>query len=135
MYIPIIINSFNFITLQYWLIATNARHEILSNPSYYQNLTTNFPHYIPSPYEEQIDLDIPRTFPDDNFISKSETLVKIKNVLLAYSRRSMSIGYCQGFNHIVAKIFTITDNEVSIYIYIHINTLHRKKSFGFLLSL
>ena len=86
-----------------------------NNPGYYASLTTNFPDYIPCPYENQIDLDIHRTFPEDPFFEDQKILKKLRNICIAYSRRSISIGYCQGFNHIIGKILKITQNEVYIY--------------------
>jgi hypothetical protein len=35
----------------------------------------------------------------------------LKNVLLAYSRRNISIGYCQGFNFIVGRLLKVFNNE------------------------
>ena len=76
------------------------------------------PDYIPCPYEKHIDLDIKRTYPKDPFFKDENNLKKLKNVLLAYSRRCSSIGYCQGFNLIVGKILKICQNEVKKNIYI-----------------
>jgi len=42
-----------------------------------------------------------------------ETIRKLKNILLAYSRRNISIGYCQGFNFIVGRLLKIYTNEVN----------------------
>jgi hypothetical protein len=56
--------------------------------------------------------DIPRT--------RAETLKnnkdyeqKLKNILICYSIRNNSIGYCQGFNFIVCRILEIMQNEVN----------------------
>jgi hypothetical protein len=38
-------------------------------------------------------------------------LKKLKNVLLAFSRRNISIGYVQGFNFIVGRLLKVLDNE------------------------
>lgn len=85
---------------------------MLNNKNYYKNLTENFPEFIPSPYENQIDLDVTRTFPDDNFFQEENNLKKLKNILLAYSRRNIIIGYCQGFNFIVGRLIKVYPNEV-----------------------
>ena len=103
-----------------WLISSGAKRDIINNPNYYLNLTKNYPEYIPGPYEEQIDLDIPRTFPEDPFFKIENNLKSLKNILLAYSRRTSSIGYCQGFNYIVGKILKLCQNEVYIIIYLKI---------------
>ena len=52
-----------------------------------------------------------RTFPNNPFFMKEDTLKSMKNVLLAYSRRNISIGYCQGFNFIVGRLLYIFNNE------------------------
>jgi hypothetical protein len=44
---------------------------------------------------------IKRTFSGDPIFHTDETLTKLANILLAYSRRNKSICYCQGFNFIV----------------------------------
>lgn len=56
-------------------------------------------------------MDLHRTYPCDEFFKKSSTLKSMKNILLAYSRRNVSIGYCQGFNFIVGRILKILRNE------------------------
>ena len=42
----------------------------------------------------------------------------LKNVLIAFSRRVTTIGYCQGFNFIVGRILKICQNEVIKYLII-----------------
>lgn len=100
-----------------WLLASGAKREIINYRNYYTNLTTGYPKGVPSPYEEQINLDIKRTFPDDSYFANDEVLDKLKNILLAYSRRNISIGYCQGFNFIVGRILKIINDEVYTYAY------------------
>ena len=98
-----------------WLISSGAKREIQNNPNYYTNLTTNYPETsVPSPYITQIDLDIKRTFPNDTFFHNPLILRKLRNVLIAYSRRNTTIGYAQGFNFIVGKILKQIPNEVRI---------------------
>ena len=46
------------------------------------------------------------------FFKDEKIINKLKNILLAYSRRNISVGYSQGFNFIVGKILKIIDNEV-----------------------
>ena len=59
-----------------------------------------------------------RTYPDDPFFLDNNNLMKMKNVLLTYSRRNVSIGYCQGFNFIVGRLLKIFDKEVFFLIII-----------------
>ena len=110
---------------------------MLYNPNYYNNLLNNYPENIPSPFEAQINLDLGRTYPNDSFftekenikklkniliaVSRRETTIniqKLKNILIAISRRETTIGYCQGFNFIVGKILKICGNEVIIFLFI-----------------
>ncbi len=110
--------------IQIWLLTSGAKREIMNNPDYYKNLTERFPKNIPSPFVEQIDMvfieklfispnqDVRRTFPDDLMFRKEDVLQKLKNVLLAYSRRNLTIGYCQGFNFIVGRLVKIYSEEV-----------------------
>ena len=64
-------------------------------------------------YKEAIEKDLNRTFPDEIFYQKKENIDKIRNILLAFSRRNSSIGYTQGFNLIVGRILEIVEDEVS----------------------
>ena len=87
---------------------------LLFNRNYYNNLLNNYPENIPSPFEAQINLDLGRTYPNDPFFKEKENIQKLKNILIAISRRETTIGYCQGFNFIVGKILKICKNEVII---------------------
>ena len=91
---------------------------MLHNPNYYNNLLNNYPDNIPSPFEAQINLDLGRTYPNDSFFTEKENIKKLKNILIAVSRRETTIGYCQGFNFIVGKILKICGNEVIIFLFI-----------------
>jgi hypothetical protein len=83
------------------------------NNNYYSNLIENYPESIASPYENQIDLDLDRTFPQDPFFQDKKNLTKLKNILLAFTRRESTIGYCQGFNFIVGKLLKVCEDEVT----------------------
>lgn len=83
-------------------------------PKYYENLV-NFPKDIPSPFESQIEMDLNRTFPNDPYFKLKSTIISLKNVLLAYSRRNVTIGYCQGFNFIVGRLLKVLGNEENAF--------------------
>ena len=85
---------------------------MLNFPNYYHNILYNYPDYIPSIYEQTIEKDLNRTFPEEEFFQKKETIDKLRNILLAFSRRNSSIGYNQGFNLIVGRILEIVEDEV-----------------------
>ena len=91
---------------------------MLYNKNYYYNLLHKFPKNIPNVFEEQIDLDLRRTYPNDKFFQNNNNIAMLKNVLIAFSRRVTTIGYCQGFNFIVGRILKICQNEVIKYLII-----------------
>ena len=97
----------------FWLIASGAKREMLNFPNYYDNILNNYPNYIPSIYEQTIEKDLSRTFPEEEFYQKKDNIEKLRNILIAFSRRNSSIGYIQGFNFIVGRILEIVENEVS----------------------
>ncbi|GAA5820249.1 hypothetical protein JCM3770_003152 [Rhodotorula araucariae] len=54
---------------------------------------------------KQIDMDCHRTFPTNVFFAgNGPGVAKLRNVLIAYSRRNPKIGYCQGMNNLVATL-------------------------------
>lgn len=81
--------------------------------NYYYNLLHKFPEDIPTLFETQINLDLGRTFPKDPFFIDKNNIAKLKNILIAFTRREATIGYCQGFNFIVGKILKICKDEVN----------------------
>ena len=118
---------------EYWLIATETKIAKKNNPNYYSNLLNNFPKNNELNQNEiQISLDVNRTFPDDEkFMKKVKSL---SNILVAYSRRNLLVGYCQGYNYIVGKILSITNDEENafwIFVYIVENLLPINYSDGF----
>lgn len=82
-------------------------------PNYYKNITQNYPSFIPSSYERQINLDLSRSYPGEAYFRIEANLTKLKTVLIAYSRRNVVVGYCQGFNFIVGKLLLQYDSEVT----------------------
>ena len=88
---------------------------MLSNKDYYKNLV-EYSQTFKSLNEHQINMDLKRTFPEDPYFRKETSLQKLKNVLICYSIRNSSIGYCQGFNFIAARLLKVLDNEVN-YLY------------------
>ena len=90
---------------------------MLYNKNYYNTILNKYPKSIPSIFENQINLDLGRTYPNDPFYKDKKNIERLKNILLAISRRETTIGYCQGFNFIVGRILKICDNEVIILIY------------------
>ena len=99
----------------YWLIASGAKREMLNNKGYYQSLLKHFPNGTQSPSEKIINLDIPRTFPNEPFFKEERNRDKLKNILTAFVRRNTSIGYTQGFNCIVGKLLLVVGDEEEVF--------------------
>ena len=75
---------------------------------------------VPSLYEKQIDKDIKRT--NSAALKNNPDLKqKMKNVLMCYSIRNSSIGYCQGFNFLVLRLLEVLKGEVIILFIIIFN--------------
>ena len=83
-------------------------------PNYYNDILNNYPNYIPSLFEKTIESDLGRTFPEEEFFQSNDNINKIRNILIAFSRRNSSIGYTQGFNFIVGRLLEVIKNEVRI---------------------
>ncbi|CAI7656126.1 unnamed protein product [Penicillium glandicola] len=77
-------------------------------PGYYDDLVHGVGGSDPdSSVVAQIDMDIRRTLTDNVFFRKGPGVGKLKEVLLAYSRRNPEVGYCQGMNLIAASLLLI----------------------------
>ncbi|KAI9373375.1 hypothetical protein BJX61DRAFT_552283 [Aspergillus egyptiacus] len=78
-------------------------------PGYYDDLVKGIGGSEPDPsVVAQIDMDINRTLTDNVFFRKGPGVTKLKEVLLAYSRRNPEVGYCQGMNLIAGSLLLIT---------------------------
>ncbi|PWY89810.1 TBC-domain-containing protein [Aspergillus heteromorphus CBS 117.55] len=78
-------------------------------PGYYDDLVKGTGGDDPDPsVVAQIDMDINRTLTDNVFFRKGPGVDKLKEVLLAYSRRNPEVGYCQGMNLIAGSLLLIT---------------------------
>jgi hypothetical protein len=96
-------------------LITGAKKLKLENPEYYKTILNNYPvNPLSDKSETQISLDIYRTFPEDENFRK-EKIDSLKNILIAYSRRNCSLGYCQGFNYIVGKLLKVVKNEENAF--------------------
>ena len=93
----------------YWVIISGAKRSMDNNKNYYKNLLSSIPKNFV--YEESINLDLHRTFPEHEYFNNPENIQKLKNILMAFSLRNNTIGYCQGFNFIVAKLLIVINNE------------------------
>ncbi|WEW57370.1 hypothetical protein PRK78_002837 [Emydomyces testavorans] len=77
-------------------------------PGYYDDLVKGSSSSDSDPsIVAQIDMDIYRTLTDNIFFRKGPGVAKLKEVLLAYSRRNPEVGYCQGMNLIAGSLLLI----------------------------
>lgn len=97
---------------KFWLTATGARESKKQEPTYYKKLTKISQEIKDWEYLEQIQKDVPRC----RYKNDKKNLEIITRILINFSIRCSSIGYCQGFNILVEFILRIMDNEVSINI-------------------
>lgn len=86
-----------------WLYISGADQLASRNPELYSLIL----HLTPKKsITEVIKTDIPRTFPENIFFSKSVELPEqLYNVLVAYAHHNSEVGYCQGLNYIVGMLF------------------------------
>ncbi|CAI2384326.1 unnamed protein product [Moneuplotes crassus] len=68
---------------------------------------------MPDIYEQQILLDLDRTFSDIPEFCKENSQNKriLLNILLSYTKRNPQIGYCQGMNYLAATLLRVFDDE------------------------
>ena len=106
----IILGTPNYFRAKLWLLCSGAKKELEQNKNYYKNLL-ELSKNIPCYHENQILKDIPRTRPEllKNNPSFKE---KMRNILVCYSIRNNSIGYCQGFNLLIIRLLEVFQNEV-----------------------
>ena len=101
------------------VIISGAKRSMDNNKNYYKNLLSSIPKNFV--YEESINLDLHRTFPELEYFNNPENIQKLKNILMAFSLRNNTIGYCQGFNFIVAKLLIeINDEEEAFWVFTNI---------------
>ena len=100
-----------------WILCSRAKADLANNTSYYEDLL-KLSKEVPSLYEKQIDKDIKRTI-NDNLKNNDELKKKMKNILMCYSIRNSSIGYCQGFNFLVLRLLEVLKGEVTHFLLIN----------------
>ena len=85
-----------------------------NNPGYYSSLL-EYSINVPCPSEHQIELDLKRTFPNEEKCMRENFLQKMKNILLCYSTRNTTVGYCQGMNFLIARLLLIIEDEEKVF--------------------
>ncbi|KAB5585757.1 TBC domain-containing protein [Coniochaeta sp. 2T2.1] len=76
-------------------------------PGYYEGLVNRPAEDDDPQVVAQIKADITRTLTDNIFFRKGPGVERLNEVLLAYSRRNIEVGYCQGMNLVAANLLLI----------------------------
>jgi hypothetical protein len=105
-----------------WMLCSGAKNDKIENPQYYKKLV-ELSKDVKSLYSKQIEKDLKRTFLNNNI--NEEKINQLRRVLISYSIRNSSIGYCQGLNFIVNNLIEVLENEVNIYFYYYFFFLGR----------
>ena len=102
----------------FWFISSGARRECIRHPNYYKFICENYPNNKNSIREErEIEKDIKRSFPEENFFRDDKNLGRFRRILNSYYKRNLS-GYTQGCNQIVGRLFeTVDDEEKTFWIF------------------
>lgn len=79
----------------------------------YKSILAHYDRSFPNPNYYQIQVDLHRTFPDEDLYKDPHILKSLENILGAYTVRNPTIGYSQGFNFIVGRLLKIMTEEVS----------------------
>ena len=102
---------------QVWLLSSGALNAMLStHPSQsYWKIIENYDRSFPNPNDHQIDVDLERTYPGEDFFNDPEIIEQLRKVCVAYTIRNPEIGYCQGFNFIVGRFLQIMCEEEAFW--------------------
>jgi len=61
-------------------------------------------------------LDLRRTYPNETDLVKLENeIIPLRNVLTAYVQRCPTVGYCQGWNSIAARLLAVMQEEEAFW--------------------
>ena len=91
-----------------------------NNNDYYQKLL-KYSQEVKCPSSIQIDLDLRRTFPNEEQVMEENFQKSLRNVLICYTTRNTSVGYCQGMNFVVSRLLLIMrDEEQTFWLFLQI---------------
>ncbi|PRP84863.1 hypothetical protein PROFUN_07517 [Planoprotostelium fungivorum] len=66
-------------------------------------------------YVDQINADVPRTFPSHPFFRDQKGQDQLRNILMAFSVLKGDIGYCQGLNYLAGVILLHMEEEKTLW--------------------
>lgn len=107
----------NYERRQVWLIASGAQSAMQSchSSQAYWKIIENYNRSFPNPNDHQINVDLERTFPGEDFYQDPEIIEQLRRVCTAYTIRNPEIGYCQGFNFIVGRFLQLMSEEEAFW--------------------
>lgn len=103
---------------EFWYISTGGKRELINHPNYYKYILEKYPKSVLS-YDkigtkEQIEKDLRRTFPGEEYFKDSRNIEKLRNILTCYFNRNLS-GYTQGCNFIVGRLLEYIGDEEKVF--------------------
>ena len=103
---------------EFWFISSGAKREMLLHPNYYKFISEKYPvNKISLLEESEIEKDIYRSFPEENYFKNKNNIKRFRKVLNTFYKRNLS-GYTQGCNLIMGRILeTVDDEEKSFWIF------------------
>lgn len=94
-----------------WFALSGAAKKKSTVPeSYYSDLTKATEGMV-TPATQQIDHDLPRTFPGHPWLDTEEGHAALRRILVVYSFRDSYVGYCQGLNYVAALLLLVMKTE------------------------
>lgn len=103
---------------EFWYISTGGKRELINHPNYYKYILEKYPKSVLS-YDkigtkEQMEKDLRRTFPGEEYFKDSRNIEKLRNILTCYFNRNLS-GYTQGCNFIVGRLLEFIGDEEKVF--------------------
>ncbi|KAH8008914.1 hypothetical protein HPB51_007570 [Rhipicephalus microplus] len=98
---------------QVWMVLSGAAAMQIEQRGLYQSLLqqSRRPDLV-----ETIQIDVPRTFPDNVYFQGGGQQQKsLFNILVAYAHFNQGVGYCQGLNFIAGLLLLATEDEESSF--------------------
>eukprot|EP01124_Arcella_intermedia_P011051 TRINITY_DN17540_c0_g1_i3.p1 TRINITY_DN17540_c0_g1~~TRINITY_DN17540_c0_g1_i3.p1 ORF type:complete len:1361 (+),score=321.98 TRINITY_DN17540_c0_g1_i3:55-4137(+) len=71
---------------------------------------------IKNQYQHQIEIDLPRTFPNNVYFKKNKVQNSLRRILHAYTWHRPDVGYCQSMNFLVAIMLFFVDEEMGFWL-------------------
>lgn len=100
-----------------WLICSGAlRKKLEAGEHCSYAKTLNQASREPPELSNVIERDLYRTFPTNYHFKDEEGITRMRNVLLSYSLRNNSVGYCQSMNFLVAVLLLHMDEEAAFWV-------------------